>query len=223
MSAHEIPTIEAASRDTVGTRAAQQVRTTGHIPAVIYGRKKDPLHVTTDSKTIQELIHHHAHVLNVDVAGTVEPCLIKAVQWDHLGSEVIHLDLARIDLTEKVAVEVEIVLEGEPAALEEEGAILDQMLNMIEIECLATDIPESITVDVSQLELHQTIAIGDITMPEGVETTMDPETPVASISIVQEVEEPEEGEVVEGEEPEVIGAAEAEGEEGEEPAEEPEG
>ena len=222
MSSHEIPTIEVAQRDTVGTRSAQQVRSDGQIPAVIYGRKKDPVHISADGKTIQELIQHHAHVLNVDVAGQVEPCQIKSVQWDHLGNDVIHIDLARIDLSEKITLEVEVELTGEPPALEEEGAILQQMLNTIEIECLATNIPDSITLDVTELQVNETLTVADMTMPEGVETTMEPETPVASITIVEEIEEPEEGEVAEGEEPEVIGAAE--GEEGEaEAAEESEG
>ena len=214
MATQQIPQIEVEKREHVGTRYARRLRQEGRLPAVIYGHKQDPVHVSLDRREFTDLLHHHTHLLEVKVDENAAPCLIKDVQWDHLGAEVVHVDLTRVDLTESVTVEVEIQLAGEPVGLKETGTILEQLLSMLEIECLATQIPEEIRVDVSHLNVGESTTVGDLALPEGVKATAAPETLVARVEEVRRVEEEEVVEEVEGEEPAVIGREAEDGVEG---------
>ena len=208
MATHEIPTIHADARTTLGSRPTAKLRTTGQLPAVIYGHKQDPVHVSLNRGEITGLLHHNAHVIEVEVDSKKEPCLIKDVQWDHLGSELIHVDLARVDLTERVTVEIELELVGEAVGLKESGTILEHHLNQIEVKCLASDIPEQVRMDISELNVGQSLTVSDLVLPEGVEATQAADTLIAAIHVVTEAEETEEGEATPGAgEPEVIGKA----------------
>ena len=93
MATTEIPTVEVTERAKIGTRYAKRDREAGLIPAVIYGHKQDPVHVTVHSKTFTDLLQHEVHILDVKLAGKSEHVLIKAVQWDTFGREIIHIDL----------------------------------------------------------------------------------------------------------------------------------
>ncbi|MDX1682061.1 MAG: 50S ribosomal protein L25 [Phycisphaeraceae bacterium] len=217
----EIPELTAAVRKTVGSREAGRLRNEGRIPAVVYGHGADPLHISIDPLELVHLLHEQAHLLQLEVDGDEVPCLIKDTQWDYLGRDLLHADFTRVDLNAKVTVDVdlEVINESDAPGLEEEGAILHQERASIEITCLATNIPGSIPVDITGLEVGESVSVADLEMPEGVETTFEPDEAIVSITVVQE--EPEEEELpAAGEEPEVIGAAEdEEGEEGEAPAE----
>lgn len=210
-AANQLPRIVVEARERLGSRYAARLRRGGRLPAVIYGHGKDPSHVSFNAKEVTELLHSHARIFEVAVADRVEPCLVKAVQWDHLGSHLVHLDLARVDLNERITINVELALVGEAPGLKEEGAILEHPVAEIEIECLAMQIPDRLTLDVSSLGTENVLTVADLKLPAGVTTTMDPETVLASISIVrEEVVAPAAGEG--GAEPEVIGKkAEEEG------------
>jgi large subunit ribosomal protein L25 len=212
MAKREIPKEKVQQRDRLGSRYAARLRESGQLPVVIYGHKKDPIHASAVAEEIHDLLHRHTHLVEVVVDSTTEPCLVKDVQWDHLGSKIVHIDLARVDLNERVTVDVPLVLVGEAPGLKEAGAILEHPVTEIEVECLATEIPESIKADVSQLKVDDALTIGEIKLPEGVTTTLDADTIVAVISVVkEEVAEPvvaAEG----GAEPEVIGKKAEEGE-----------
>ena len=214
MATNQIPQIEVEKRERTGSRYSARLREKGLLPAVIYGHGQDPQHVSLNRKKFSDLLHNHVHILEVQLDGSANPCLIKDVQWDHLGDTLMHVDLARVDLTERVTVEVELLLVGEAPGLKETGAILEHPVSMIEIECLATQIPESIKVDVSGLNAGDSIVASDLKLPEGVTTTLDEDTVVATISIVEEAPEAEVLEVAAGSEPEVIGRKEEEGAEG---------
>ena len=209
MATNQIPRIEAQPRTSMGTRNTLRIRKSGQLPAVIYGHKQDPVHVTLDKKAFIELAHRNVHLLEVAVGSNTEPCLIKELQWDYLGSNVIHVDLARVDLTEKVTLEVEIELIGDPIGTKQAGAFLQQFHNAIEIECLATQIPEIIKVDVSHLNLDEHLEVKDIKLPEGITAITDGDVAIAGV--VMSVAEPEPEAGTEGE-PEVIGKKLEEGE-----------
>lgn len=208
--ANVIPKVTVQPRERIGTRYAARLRKTGRLPAVIYGHGKDPVHVSLDSKELTALIHDNAHLLEVDLDSHAEPCLIKDVQWDYLGKDIIHVDLARVDLSETVEVEVAVELVGEAIGLKEEGAYLDHPVTEISIECRADSIPELIEVDVSQLGVDQAITVADLKLPEGVKCTMDEETIIAQVLIAEE--EAEAPAAAESAEPEVIGRKAEEGE-----------
>ena len=212
--AHDIPNVPAEPREKLGSRYAQRLRKEGRLPAVIYGHGQDPVSVTVDSKQFRELFHENYHLMNFVIDGKTESCLVKDVQWDYLGDNVIHVDLTRVDLTEEVEVEVEVIMKGRPAAMNQEGAVLNHPLAMLTVKCAANNIPDQIIVDVSNLTLEDTVTVADLALPEGVAAVDDPDTLVAQIQIQEELPEEPDTESVEGE-PEIIGRAEGE-EEGEE-------
>ncbi|MCC7146839.1 MAG: 50S ribosomal protein L25 [Phycisphaeraceae bacterium] len=222
MAKQSIPQLPAEPRTQLGTRTTRRLRATGKVPAVIYGHQQQPAHVQVDSLTALELVKRHTHVVELSHEGVQEPCLIKDVQWDHLGSTMIHLDFARIDLSERVKVEVQVTLTGEAIGLKEAGAFLEQPLTVVEIECLATDIPEKIVADVSALGVDESFTVAQLKLPEGVKLVTDGEKVVATIQIGQELDETTLTPAAEGaEEPEVIGRKPDEegAEEGAEPEE----
>lgn len=214
MAKKEIPKLAVQSRDRLGKRYSARLRKSGRLPAVIYGRAKDPAHVTVDGKEMTILLHKNTHLLEVVQGAAAEPCLIKDVQWDHLGAEIIHIDLARVDLTSRVRVDVQLVLTGEAVGLKETGTILEQFFSEIEVECLATEIPEVVKIDVSHLNVGDSVTAGELKLPEGVVTTLGKETILAAVHVVAEVVEPEPTEAAAGAEPEVIGKKVEEGAEG---------
>jgi len=217
MSTATQPTIKAQVRERTGTRYAARTRAQGKLPAVIYGHKKDPVHIAVDAKELTELLHHNAHLIDVDVAGKSEPCLVKDIQWDYLGRNLIHVDLARVDLSEEVQVEVEVELTGQAVGLKEVGALLEQSSNTIQVKCRADAIPERLTHDVSEMTVGDSLLVSGLTLPAGVTAVNDPDSLVAHLSVTKV--QAEEEEAVEGEEqPEVIsgkpeGEEKAEGEE----------
>lgn len=206
MSTATQPRIQAEVRDRTGKRYAARARAAGKLPGVIYGHKKDPVHVAVDSKELIELLHHNAHLIEIEVAGNAEPCLVKDIQWDHLGKHIIHVDLTRVDLSEEVEVELQVELIGDAIGLKEVGALLDQNSSTIEVKCRADAIPEMITHDVSEMAVGDTLLASGLTLPNGVTLASDADTLIANLTMSKVSEEDEE-EATEGEgdEPEVIG------------------
>jgi len=214
MTTHDIPTLDSTTRTRTGTRYAQRDREAGRLPGVVYGHKQQPVHITLDAKAFADLLEDEAHLVAVTLDGKPEHCLIKAVQWDHLGKHMIHVDLARVDLGEEVEVEVELTLTGDAVGLEEEGAILENPVGSVTVKCRADSIPEHLEHDVSALKVGDSLTVADLVAPAGVQFTDDPETVIAFVSIAEAIEEEEPVEAEEAE-PEVIGKEEEEGEEAE--------
>ena len=217
MAKTEVPKLGGEVRQKLGSRYAKRLRDAGRVPAVVYGHKQDPVHIAVDRDKFEDLLFNGAHLLNVATDSTTESCLIKDVQYDHLGTQVVHVDFTRVDLSEQVDVELEIELTGEPEALQEEGAILSQELTSIVVKCRADSIPENLTHDITEMTTDTTLTVGDLQLPAGMTCEMDPEAMVAQIQVMhEEPEEPAAEEAAEGEEPEVIGkedeAGEGEGE-----------
>ncbi len=203
MSTQQLPKIKTEPRDRVGSRYAKRARKNGLLPVVIYGHKQDPIHATVDLETFEDILHHHSHLIEVEIGNHTESCLVKEVQWDYLGSQIVHVDLARVDLTEEVEVEVELVLTGEPKALEESGVVLNHPLSELLVTCRADQIPEQITVDISQMQAGDIITVGDLALPPGVKAEADEETLVAQLQVMHEEPEAEEAPAA-TEEPELI-------------------
>ena len=94
----ETPALEANKRDRLGTRYSRRLRREGRLPAVVYGHGMDPVHITVDQEIFTDFLHTGAHLVSLQTDGRAETCLIKGVQYDHLGDNIIHVDLTRIDL-----------------------------------------------------------------------------------------------------------------------------
>lgn len=212
MATRNIPRIDGQLRDQLGSRHAGRLRRTGRLPAVIYGHGQQAVHVTFDAKELTDLMHHNVHVLEVACAGSDASCLIKEVQWDHLGSSILHLDLTRVDLTERVRTTVSLELVGDPVGLKEAGAILERMASEIEVECQAGAIPEQVRADISGLGVNQTLTVAGLELPEGMTCPMLPDTILATVSVVAVAAEDEEAAEEAEVQPEVITGKKEEGE-----------
>jgi len=216
MNAHDIPQLTCEPRERVGTRYAQRLRKQGRIPAVIYGHGEAPVHSHVSYEDLKNILHDHAHLIQAVIDGQTASCLIKDVQWDYLGSHIVHVDLTRVDLSEEVEVEVDLNFEGEPKALQEEGTMLEHPLTTLTIKCRADQIPDGITVNIEHLTADEPLTVAGLVLPEGVAAVDDPETLVAHIVEVQEVEEEEPIVDEDAAEPEVISKKKDDDEDGEE-------
>src|SRR4051812_11271326 len=159
--------VSAKQRTELGSRANNRLRDAGFIPGVVYGHKEAVIPVTLPKKEITGHLGHGAHLFDLALDGKSEKVLVKEVQYDHLGLEIIHVDFARVSLDEKVEVTVPLELKGTPKG-EAEGAVLQQIISELEIECLVTDIPEVIRHNVSDLEKDAVLHIKDLKLPAGV-------------------------------------------------------
>ncbi len=194
--------LKAQKREKTGTSASRKARKQGLVPATVYGHNTEAVSILLDFHDLMLEIQHGHRTVTVDIDGQKETCLIKAAQFDYLGDTIVHIDLTRVNLSEQVVVNVELVFKGEPAGASE-GGILELIMNEIQIECMVKDIPESIRVQVDGLGLGDHLNAKDLVLPAGIKLAGDPDALVASCKVVQEQVEPEEdGE--EGAEPEVI-------------------
>jgi large subunit ribosomal protein L25 len=194
--------LKADKRSALGSRANQRLRNTGLVPAVVYGHHQDVLPLQINKKELAAHIRHGVHLFNLDIAGQTESALIKEVQYDALGIEVLHVDFARVDLNERVTVNVSIELKGDPKG-EKDGGVLQQILNELEIECVVTEIPDVVTLDVSGLGKDDSIHVSDIKLGGTITILTDAEQLVCKVEeIVEQEAATEEGAA----EPEVIGA-----------------
>ncbi|MCB9850749.1 MAG: 50S ribosomal protein L25 [Phycisphaerales bacterium] len=203
----DVTTLPATRRTHLGSKHTRRIRQNGQIPAIIYGHKQDPVPIALDAHEIELLLLHHSRVISVDLDSKSDQYLIKAVQYDHLDTTPIHLDLVRVDMDEKVEVEVEVVLRGTPAGAHD-GGILLQQLNTVLVECTVTAIPESIKHSIIDLALGGSVHVKDLQIPAGVTVLNDPDDLIATCRepSAEVEEEAVEGEGAEGgSEPEVIG------------------
>src|SRR5689334_19768746 len=159
-------------RNELGSRANKRLRDAGMLPGVIYGHKEAVVPVTLPRKETVNELKRGAHVFDLAVDGKSEKVLVKEVQYDHLGIEVIHVDFARVSLDEKVEITVPLELKGTPKG-EAEGGVLTQVISDLELECLVTDIPDIIRHNVSELGLNDVVHISDLKLPPGVRCLQD--------------------------------------------------
>lgn len=193
--------VTAQSRKQLGSRANKRLRDQGLLPGVVYGHKEAVLPITLPRKEVVGHLEHGTHLFDLSLDGRSEKVLVKEVQYDHLGLEVIHVDFARVSLDEKVEVTVPLELKGTPKG-ESQGAKLQQIIADLEIECLVTEIPDAIRHNVSDLEKDAVLHVRDLKLPPGVKVLLDGEVILAT---VREIVEHAATEAAAPAEPEVIG------------------
>src|SRR5438552_14604054 len=159
--------IDAKPRAELGSRANKRLRGKGLVPGVVYGRKEAVIPVTLPKKELVNHLHRGAHLFDLSLDGKSEKVLVKEVQYDHLGLELIHVDFARVSLDEKVEVTVPLELKGEPKG-EADGGVLQQILVELEVECLVTEIPDRIVHNVSEMALNDVLHLKELKLPAGV-------------------------------------------------------
>ena len=190
-----------AKNKGTGTKFSRKLRTQGRIPAIIYGHKQAPTPISLPRDSVWEMIKKKTHLAELEMdGGANETVLVREIQWDHLGKEIIHLDFARVSASDSIETEVPIELRGVAPGLAE-GGILEQLLHEILVSCRADAIPNNIKVDISGLHLNKAIHLKELILPEGVTVKGDPESLVVHVTtkVAEVVAEP-----AEGTQPEVI-------------------
>jgi len=178
-------------RTEVGSKHATKLRRAGKLPAIVYGHGTEPVAVSLDLHNFAEMLHHGHRLFNVKMGKQSETLMVKDLQYDHLGKDIIHADLIRVSLTEMVKVAVPIELKG-TAKGTHEGGIVDEHLDHLEIECKASDIPEVLPVSVKELDVGGVIHARDIELPEGMKLSTAPDTLVLSCHLVAAAKSTEE-------------------------------
>lgn len=203
--------VKAEKRTGLGKNDSRRLRVAGKIPVVLYGGGTESVSAAADLKDLAAILRSDSgvnSVFSLDIAGDVNDVIFQDRQIHPVTGRLIHADLRRFAKGEKIEMTVPVHLEGEPEALSEDGAVLNQALREIKVLCEPAKTPESITVDISGLTLDHAIHVSDLKTGDGVEIQESPETVVASISIVKEADlEPQ----LESGEPEVAGEKPEEG------------
>lgn len=200
--------LDVETRKELGRAEVKHLREKGFTPAVIYAQGKDSLPIKISTHQLISTVHQHrleSMVVNLklkgDSKGKGRSCLIKEMQHDPVTGDIIHLDFNEISLTEEIKVNVPVVAKGEPVGVKLEGGSLEHILWEVEIECLPTNIPKDIEVDVSQLKIGDAIHIKDIAFPANIKVLSDPNAVVLSVASPMKEEAPPVEEALEGEEP----------------------
>ncbi|MGB0717084.1 MAG: 50S ribosomal protein L25 [Phycisphaerae bacterium] len=197
--------IKAESRSKVGTRVSRRLRDEGRLPAVIYGHGENVECISMDHHDVEVAISHGARVFDIDCEGKTQQCLIKEVQYDYLGTNMVHLDLTRVDVNERIRVTVAIESRGTPKGVEH-GGVMEQPLNELEVECTPADIPDTLHPVVTNLEIGQSILVKDLGLADGVTPIPSADSVVITVTTPTEKEDVEETEEGDGAaEPERIG------------------
>ena len=207
-----MPLLKAQKRNELGSRKARAFRKQGLIPGIIYGHGLKPQPITIYEHDVKLAISHGERLLEIDLEGKKQNVLIKEVQYETFGQEVIHVDLTRVRLDERVEVTVRIVLRGTPAGLAEDG-VLQQGAKEVSLECLVSEIPEEILRKVTDLNVGDSVYMRDLELPKGAKLLTDANAMVCSVVVIAEeeeavpveAEEPVEAEAAPEVQPEVIG------------------
>ncbi|WP_165074996.1 50S ribosomal protein L25 [Paludisphaera rhizosphaerae] len=170
----KVETRDPAKNKGTGSRASRNLRKSGRIPAVIYGHKQAVVPISLDAIDARSMIAAASHLAELDLGGQTETVLIREVQWDHLGREILHVDFARVDKGELIETDVALEYKGEAVGVGE-GGVLEPVVRTLTVKCPAGSIPDSIKVDVSGLKLNQGVHVRELTLPQGVVVEADPE------------------------------------------------
>ena len=180
--------LKAFPRSLAKRSAVKKLRVTGRVPAVIYGRKIQPQNLEVTLTDIEDLIHHSVSetiLVDLTVEGEAKSrrlALVQEVQHHPLSRKVLHVDFHEVAENEKVTVTVPVETTGEAAGVKTGGGVLEHVLFKIKVRALPGELPEVITVDVTRLEIGQSIHLGEIPLPPGVEVIGDKKIPVISVA-----------------------------------------
>lgn len=203
----------AMTRQDSGSGAARRLRNAGLLPCVMYGEGHEPKMLQTDLHDFNVILqHHHGESMMLDVeidGGKTIKVLLKEVQHDSLTDGPVHADLFAVSMTRKLRVSIPVDLTGEAVGVLQGDGVQDHLIREIEVECLPSDIVDSITADVSGLDVGQYLLVRDLDVPETITVLTDGDIAVVGIlaPTLKDEDDEETGEEGEGEE----GAAAAEG------------
>jgi large subunit ribosomal protein L25 len=177
--------LQSEVRDGVGKGVARKLRMTNRLPAVLYGRKEAPVSLSLADVDVRNILrkHHDSAIVDLSIGDASGlNAIIRDVQRHPATGRILHVDLQRISLTEKIRVEVHVHLVGTATGVKDQGGILEHGTRSVNVMCLPTEIPEEILVDVSALRIHDAIHIGEIAAAyPNVEFLDDPDATLANV------------------------------------------
>ncbi len=183
-----------ATRRDVSGKQVNALRRTGKLPAVIYGRRTEPINITLDSHSAGLLLSKvgSSSLITIDVDGTEYPALVRERQRDYIKNRLIHVDFLAVSLTEKIRAEVRIELAGVSLAVKDFDAVLVTGLHTLSVECLPADLPEHVTVDIGPLvKVGDSIHVRDVSLGDKVQILDDPDEMIVNATYAKvEVEAP---------------------------------
>jgi len=176
--------LKAAPRARTGSGRLNQMRREGWIPSVIYGRGTENINLKVDAKTFADLLAHSSSeniIVNLEIEGQgTRLAFLQSIQHDPLSGKALHADFRAIDENTAITAHIPTHLNGESPGVKA-GGLIEQYVHAIEITCLPNDLPETIEVDISNLQVGDSLHIGDITYPAGVRATHAADVVVAHI------------------------------------------
>lgn len=179
-------------RDDISKSSLKQLRRDGNIPGIFYSyNSKESIPFYMENKTLAEAKKSGARIFNIAVGSNKQTVIFKSVQYHPVTDEVLHVDLYGVNMDQVVAVKVQLKLEGNAAGVLNEGGVLVQSLNEVEIECLPSDIPENITIDISELNLGDSLKVEEIELDEKLSLKSDNQQVIASVTQAMKEEEAE--------------------------------
>ncbi len=182
-----------SSREVEGSRATRRLRRAGRVPGVLYGGEEEPLAFSVDERELRHALAGRGAVLEVGLDDTSTPAVLKSAQYHPVRGETIHVDLLRVNLTVAIHAVVPLELTGaDDAPGTKEGGVLEHVTREVNIEALPTEIPESLTLDVSGMQINDTLTLAAVSVPASVLVLDDvDETVVATLTPPRLEEEPE--------------------------------
>ncbi len=198
--------LKAEVREHTGSKTVRKVREQGRIPAIVYGHKEGPAAISLDAHNFVEGLHHGHRLMDIQIGKKKEKAIVKELQYDHLGKNIIHVDLMRVSVTEIVKVMVPIELKG-TAVGTHEGGIIEEHADHLEIECKVVDIPETIVVSVKDVHVGDALHAGEIELPDGITLSSSPDMLLVTCHLVAAAKTTEQVEEEMPVAPEVIGEA----------------
>src|SRR5712691_8528239 len=189
-------TLDAKKRDGRGKNEARRLRASGQVPAVVYGARKEGqlpegVPVAVDPKELLRILHSESGantLINLKLDGRESRVMVRDYQLDPVTHQLLHADLYQLAMDRAIIVSVPIVVKGEPAGVKQQGGLLDFVTREVQVQCLPTDIPEKIDVDVSELMLHQSTRVRDIPASDKWKPVTDGETMLVHV-VVPKAEE----------------------------------
>ena len=184
--------LSANLREGIGKAKAKKLRRGGLIPGVVYHRGEKPVSIEVSDRDLNKILHSHENenvLINLSIEKEKKKSravIIKEIQHDPVRRNILHVDFNEISLTETILVEVEIVAKGESIGVKQDGGFLDRPLRHVKIQCLPTDIPPHLDVDISGLKLNDAIHVKDLLVSEKIKIVTDPESLLFQVKKIEE-------------------------------------
>ena len=206
--------LKAVARTQVGKSAVRKLRQAGSVPGVVYGPKREPIAVAFDAREFRKSVGLHEGNPLIRIASDesgIGGCvvLLRDAQYDALSGDIVHADFYEVDMAKKIRVPVPLTFSGKPAGVVR-GGILQPVRRDVEVECLPGSIPESIDVDVSALDIHDSVHVSQLVLPDGVEVPFDVDFTLVTVAPPTVAEAAEEAAEEEPSVPEVESTGSAE-------------